>query len=593
LASAYLRDKQFEKAAPLFLQLFEESKMTNYFDYYINCLVSMKDYSNAIKALKKQYRETKNFNLQIDLGYVYKEMGDLKNATETFDDVINNLEGSKGVIVSIGNNFFNRREFEYAEKAYLKGRQLLPGEMFYENTASIYAYERNYTKMMTEYLALLKQDEASLERVQSRINSLLRYDFDNSLQSTVKKEVIKVIQSDPNTIVYNRLLIWIFVLEQNYEQALNNAIALDRRTKMEERNILDFSRGAARNKLYGIALTGLDYLATRKPVVANLTEIKQEIVIVDYQKYLNTPPNERILPQELENRFATTIAELGYKPETADLARTYAHFLAFYRNKTELAFDVIKSALAVRELNNTQRTLLRIEEADINVYDNNLWEATLQYAQIIEVNKENPLGDEVKLKRAKVSFYLGDISWARTQLDVLKASTSKLIANDAMELSLLISTNYDLDSLEEPIQQYARAELLSFQNKDSLALVTYDSLTSKYPLHSLNDEILMRKAEISERRFNFNEMAQSYETVMNKYNFSTSADDATFLLAKLNEEKLAQPIVAQELYKKILTDYPSSIYVDEARQRYRILRGDKLEPEEENSRERLFFDGAF
>lgn len=591
LASSFFRDKQYEKAAPLFRELFEESNSANFFEYYINCLILMKDYENAIKVLKKQYRATKNTNLQIDLGYVYKEMGDLKSAEETFNDVINNLSGSKGVIITVGNNFFNRREFEYAEKTYLKGREILPGEMFHENLASVYAYLRDYTRMMNEYLALVKSDPDNVVNTESRINSLFRYDFDKSLQATVKKEVIKATQSDPDVIAYTRLLIWIYIIEKNYDQALLNAISLDKRTHQEENNILNFAREATSINQYDVAMKGLNYLITRKPVVLNLNEIKQELVYVDYNKFLNTPPAERIKASELESKFSATISELGYKAETAGFAQTYAHFLAFYMGKTEQANQVINSILAVRELNNLQRSKLRIEQADINVLDNNLWEATLQYAQIIDGNKENPLGDDVKLKRAKVSFYLGDISWARTQLDVLKASTSKLIANDAMDLSLLISTNYDLDSIEEPIQMYARAELLLFQNKDSLANITLDSISTKYPIHSLNDRILMKKAEINLRNFNFDTAVSFYETVVNTFSYSTSADDALFNLAVLYEEKYKNLEKAKELYQKMMTNYPGSVFVDEARKRFRTLRGDKLENEENSSQDGQLFNG--
>jgi len=591
LASSFFRDKQYEKAAPLFRELFEESNSANFFEYYINCLILMKDYENAIKVLKKQYRATKNTNLQIDLGYVYKEMGDLKSAEETFNDVINNLSGSKGVIITVGNNFFNRREFEYAEKTYLKGREILPGEMFHENLASVYAYLRDYTRMMNEYLALVKSDPDNVVNTESRINSLFRYDFDKSLQATVKKEVIKATQSDPDVIAYTRLLIWIYIIEKNYDQALLNAISLDKRTHQEENNILNFAREATSINQYDVAMKGLNYLITRKPVVLNLNEIKQELVYVDYNKFLNTPPAERIKASELESKFSATISELGYKAETAGFAQTYAHFLAFYMGKTEQANQVINSILAVRELNNLQRSKLRIEQADINVLDNNLWEATLQYAQIIDGNKENPLGDDVKLKRAKVSFYLGDISWARTQLDVLKASTSKLIANDAMDLSLLISTNYDLDSIEEPIQMYARAELLLFQNKDSLANITLDSISTKYPIHSLNDRILMKKAEINLRNFNFDTAVSFYETVVNTFSYSTSADDALFNLAVLYEEKYNNLEKAKELYQKMMTNYPGSVFVDEARKRFRTLRGDKLENEENSSQDGQLFNG--
>jgi hypothetical protein len=40
-------------------------------------------------------------------------------------------------------------------------------------------------------------------------------------------------------------------------------------------------------------------------------------------------------------------------------------------------------------------------------------------------------------------------------------------------------------------------------------------------------------------------------------------------------------MAAMELYQRIMTDYPGSLFVTEARKRYRLLRGDKL-PEGNN-----------
>ncbi len=580
LASTYYRNKEFEKAAPIYLELYESTKMLYYFDSYINCLVENKDYEEAEKAIKKQLRKNKNSSLQITLGTIYKEKGEKEKSAEIFDEIIKDIEDNVGAVTSVANNFFNRREFEYAEKAYMKGREIIPGEMFRSNLAYVYAYTRNYSKMMEEYLIMLKEDENQLPNVEGRLNSLLRYDFDNSLRKLVKKEVLKKIQESPENIVYNRLLIWLFVEEKDYTQALNQSIALDKRTKNEELNILGFSKSAAQNNLFDVAIKGLDYLSARKPPVKIIKQVKKEIVSTEYRKFINTPAGLNNQPEVLVDKFKSILSELGYNNETAEFAKDYAHFLSFYLNRTNDALAVIDSILNARDLNNLQRSLIKVEQADINVYDNNLWEATLLYAQIIDSNKDNPIGDEVKMKKALLGFYIGDINWAKAQVDVLKASTSKLIANDAMDLSMLISAYYEMDTIEEPIQIFARGDLLIFQNKEKEAIQTYDSINILYPGHSLTDKILMRKAQIYEKRFDYDSAVSIYQTVIKDFPFSTSADDALYKTAVIYEDKIKDLEKAQELYKLILLNYPGSIFVTDSRNRYRILRGDIIKPEE-------------
>ncbi len=579
LASRYYRDKEYEKARDLYLELYKKNNVSHYFNYYINCLVNLKEYDQAVKDLKKELRKTNNVNLEITLGYVYKEKGDIEKSDETYNDIINDLRPNRGTIISVGNSFFNRREFEYAEKTYLKGRELMPDEEFHNNLASIYGYQRNYDKMMNEYLVLIKTDESQINRVQARIKSLLRYDFDNSLRETLKSEIIKAIQSNPDVTAYNRMLIWFFTIEENYEQALRNAIALDRRTKSEAGNILNFARGAAQNNLYEVALDGLDYLKTRTPKPDVINEVELAIVHTKYLQYTNTPPASREGGEELAASFENVLKIMGYTQQSVEIIRTYAHFLAFYLNETQKAYQVLEKGMSNGRLNNTSRSELQTEMADIYVYDGKLWEATLLYARIIEANKGNSLADDVMLKRARLSFYIGDIEWAKAQLDVLKASTSKFIANDAMELSLLITSNYEMDTIAEPVQMYARAELAIYRNNDEKAIATFDSIVSEFSNHSLNDRILMRKAEINEKNFNFARSSELYQQVMDKYAYSTLADDATYKLARLYEEKLNESKKAENLYKKILLEYPNSIFVADARNRYRSMAGEPGEQE--------------
>ncbi|HNW50284.1 MAG TPA: tetratricopeptide repeat protein [Prolixibacteraceae bacterium] len=580
LASSYYRNNDFAKAAPLYLELFESSNIPYYFDNYISCLIGAKNFDEAEKAIKKQLRKDDSPSMQITLGYILKEKGEIEKSNSVYDKVIKELPGNSGVIVSVANNFFNRREYDYAEKTYLKGRELAPGEMFRSNLATIYAYTRNYPKMMDEYLLLLKEDEEQLPTVEGRLNSLIQYDFDNTLQTVAKKEVLRKTVEDPKTTVYNRLLIWMFIQEKNYSQALAHSIALDKRTKSEESSIYDFSLAAAQNDLYDIALNGLNYLTTRTPAVQNADEVKKQIVLIEYHQYVSQPKSQRPSPEKLLQKFENLLTELGYSARHASFILEYAHFLSFYLSKTDKAYEVLEKGIAIPDLSNMQRSLLKLELADLNVYDNDLWGATLIYAQIIDANRDNPIGDEAKLKKARLGYYLGDITWAKAQLDVLKASTSKMTANDAMELSLLITSYYDLDTIDQPIQLFARGDLLLYQNKEKEAIETFDSITTIYPGHPLTDKILMRKATLKEKDFEFEEADSLYKKLLADYPYSTSADDAMFHLATILEEKLNQKEKAQELYKQLLISYPSSIYTSDSRTRYRILRGDKPDTEE-------------
>jgi tetratricopeptide (TPR) repeat protein len=136
-----------------------------------------------------------------------------------------------------------------------------------------------------------------------------------------------------------------------------------------------------------------------------------------------------------------------------------------------------------------------------------------------------------------------------------------------------------LDTILDPMLMFARADLLTVQNQFDQALATMDSLKTEYPGHPLNDEILLQKAEIAEKRGQIDKAIEYYQQVVAEYYFEITADNALFKMAELYETKLGDEYKAQELYKQIMTDFPGSLYEVEARKRFRRLRGDK--PNEE------------
>jgi tetratricopeptide (TPR) repeat protein len=218
----------------------------------------------------------------------------------------------------------------------------------------------------------------------------------------------------------------------------------------------------------------------------------------------------------------------------------------------------------------------------VYVYAGELWDAVITYSQVIESAKNNPAGDEVKFKKARLGYLMGNFKWAKAQLDVLKASTSKLIANDAMELALFISENMQDDSLGAPLQMFARADLHLFRNHLPQALSVLDSVSKTFPDNSLVDDVYYRKSAILQKEGRYEEAAAMLSSIVKDYSWEMLADDALFQLAGIRENELNQKQEAMELYKKILTDYPSSVYVVDARSAYRRLQEETSAPDSSN-----------
>ena len=217
-----------------------------------------------------------------------------------------------------------------------------------------------------------------------------------------------------------------------------------------------------------------------------------------------------------------------------------------------------------------------MEYADILLLQGDIWESMLYYAQVEKDFKEHPIGHEAKLRTAKISYYQGDFDWAQAQLGVLKASTSKLIANNAMQLSLLITDNYNLDTTEIAMRIFANADLLYYQQNYDDAIIKYNSVLTRFTGHSLSDEIYMRIGSIYLKNGKIEEALANYKRIEENWSYDILADDAIYKRAKIYDDILKNPLLAMKLYEQILLEHNSSIYVAESRKRFRYLRGDNL-----------------
>jgi tetratricopeptide (TPR) repeat protein len=203
-------------------------------------------------------------------------------------------------------------------------------------------------------------------------------------------------------------------------------------------------------------------------------------------------------------------------------------------------------------------------------------EALIYYSQIQKSLKNHTLGQEARFKIAKTSFYKGDFDWALTQLKVLRNSTSQLIANDAMHLSLLISDNTFQDSTQVALKKYATADFMAFQGKTKEAISIIDQILEEHKGAKIEDEALFKQGQLLEQQKNYEKAKLNYLKILDFFKEDILADNALFALAKLYDEQFEDKVLAKKYYEQLIFEYEDSIYFQEARKRYRILRGDDI-----------------
>lgn len=576
LASQYYQNKEYGKAAELYEQLYTSTKSEGYLNIYLDCLLGIPDFDKAEKVIKKGLRgNSADSYWYVQWGFLKKAQGQIGESAKMYDKAISTLSNNPAEFQNLANQFINRREFEYAEKVYLKGRAENP-ELYNYELARVYYYIRNYDAMLKEYLEWAKQNTTNLEIVKSSLQSVLSVDNDQEISKQMKTYVLKRIQEDPGQILYTRLLIWLFIQDKNFTAATRQAISLDKRTGTEDGNIFGLANVSATNKNYDEAVKAYDYLISKGKKAEYYNMASQQRMQMYYERFVDSGIQDLASANELKEQFLQTFSILGISPETSPLQIEYAHLLAFYIDKPAEAIKILNDGLALKGVNQQQISSMKAELSDIYIYSGDLWEAVITYSQVIESNKSNLLGDDIKFKKAKLGYYMGNFRWTKAQLDVLKASTSKLIANDAMELALFISENLESDSTATPLQIFARADLHLFRNHYPEALAALDSISKLYPFNSLTDDVNFRKAGIFQKEGKYSEAAVLLESIVKDNSWDMLADDALFQLAAIYENKLNRKEEAMELYKKMLTDYPGSVYVVDARTEYRKMQDTEM-----------------
>ncbi|MFO8128439.1 MAG: tetratricopeptide repeat protein [Bacteroidales bacterium] len=578
LASTHYRNREYEKAAEIYGDLYKKETSHYYYTYLLYCLLQLNDFDEAEKIAKKQSRKHRDrLKYLVDLGYVYQRAGDPEKAEKEFNAAIENIPANVYLIKDLANAFYLRGQNKKAIETYLKGRNILDNEnAFHFELANLYRLTGSYDLMMKELLDQVEEDPGSLDRVQNRLQSRLHEDTEGELTGKLWKALLKRNQKDPGNVAYAEMLLWMSVQQQDFEFALTQAISLDKRYNEDGGRIFDLARLCINNKDYEAAVKSFQYILDKGE--HNIYYLPATIGLLK-SKYLRITSGYEYEEKELarlENEYHKALDLYGRFPETIELMRDLAHLDAFYLDKFDEAIEILNEAVEIPNAPPKQVAECKLELADIFLFIGEVWEATLLYSQVEKAFKHEPTGHEAKLKNARLAYYIGEFEWAIAQLDVLKSATSKLIANDAMDIALLIADNKDADSNMAGLKYFARAELLMYQNKNERALQTLDSIYSVNLFHPLFDEILFKKSEIMMKAGEYMKADSLLNHLVTNFTYDILADDALFMRADLHENILHNPEKARELYQQILLNYPGSLYAVEARKRFRQLRGDDI-----------------
>lgn len=578
LAQQYFRDGEYEKSAELYAELSTKKPNSNsYFDRYLTSLMKLQRYDEAETALKKRLRKRpEEVVLHVKYGQILEEKFDDAGALKQYERAIADLPADHYRTNQLALAFIRQTKYDLAIRTYERGAELLKdkGDFSFE-LGNLYNRKGEAPAMIANYLKALEKQPKRIRQVQTYFQRSL--DKNGLLEA--QKQLYALIQTaDPNETTYPEMLAWVFVQRKDYKSALRQARALDRRLDEQGERVLRIAQMAANARDYETAIAAYDYITENKnPGSVLYLEAKREGLLTRRRAitdgYDYTEEDLRIL----ETAYLDFIGEFGTNPASARIVIQLAELEALYLNDLDKAVELLSGVINTPGINPKVQARGKIALADYYLMQGEVWESTLLYSQVDKKFKEDLLGHEARFRNARLSYFRGDFEWAQSQFDVLKASTSRLIANDALDLSVFIMDNLGLDTSTLALQIYADAELLVFQNRFDDAFAKLDGLKADFPNHDLEDDIVYLKAKIYYKLRRYDEAAAAYRSVLDNYPESIRLDNSLWALAGLYEDELNDRERASELYEALFIGYSGSILAVEARKKYRELQGEDVQ----------------
>ena len=577
LAQQYFSDGEYEKAAILYEKLYKKNKSNDYyFDRYIDCLIYLEDYERCEAAINKELKEQPgNGKLYVIYGKLLENQFRDEEAKEQFRKAIKNLPPNHYQVTQLANAFIRQTKYDLAIETYERGIDLIGEEaIFAYSLGDLYRRKGDSPKMIQYYLSSLDANPARIANLKTIFQRYLPKEDFLELQT----QLYQRIQDDEDALHFPELLTWVFIQRKDYNNAFRQVRALDRKLQENGGRVYRLAEIAANDGDYDAAIKAFEYISEKKGRASTFyIDAKREALRCRRNKVVEgfnyTEEDLRVLEQEYES----FLQEFGRSKLTAEIIYELANLEAFYLNDLDKAIALLGEMIEYPNVDKFVQAEGKLNLADFYLMKGDIWESTLLYSQVDKAFKDDLLGHEARLRNAQLSYYNGDFQWAQAQCDVLKASTSKLIANDALDLSIFIMDNLGLDTTIAAMDLYSRAELLVFQNRFEEAFLKLDSLADQFPEHSLEDDVLYLKSKIYHKKRDFTKTAELLQQIIDKHPEEIRADNAMFELGMLYENQLNDLEKAKMLYEKLFIDYSGSTFAVNARKRYRILRGDSVQ----------------
>ncbi len=567
LANNYFDRGEFEKALVSYEELLKlQAGNSNYFQRIIECYQQLQQFDKAEKAIQERLDKYRQSNLLIELGFNHQLQKNQEKANKYYDQAIERVRKNAQEAYGIAYTFEKKALFDYALLAYKTALETDPKLSFNFQMAMLYGQKGQTDLMIETYLLEASQNQQNLPIIQNQISRFMTEDSDVTFNEALKKALLIRAQKTQD-IFWNDFLSWYFVQLKEYGKAFVQQKAIYKRNPESFANIVNLGQMAIADNDQDSAKEILSF------VLENTNDLE---LLIQSHSYLMEMKIDHATDKDyvaITAELDKLIKEFGVSPYTLSLLELEADFTAFHLNNPEKAKAILKNAMEM-PINRYQTAELKMQLADILLLEEKYNQALIYYSQVGEDMAGDVIGQEAQLKTAKTSYFKSDFEWASHQLKVLKSASSQLIANDALDLFLLISDNTVEDSTQVALKKFARADFLLYQNKKTESLAQFNAILKEHKGEEIEPVTFLRIGKIYEKMGDFTKALENYNAIITTHKESIYIDEALYYSAEIYNANLSDAEKAKPLYEEIIFKHEDSIFFVDSRNKYRRLRGD-------------------
>lgn len=567
LALDYFEKGEFEKAVTLYEEI-HAKQPTNlfFFEKLLQCYRQLQQFDKAENLIEKRKQKYNQPTMQIELGYNFQLQKQQDKANKYYQLALDEIQKEPNYAYQLGSNFEKKSLLEWAIKSYELGQKFNQNLNFDYQMALLQGQMGNVELMIDKLFDYAYAKPEFVPTVQSFLSRFLMENANESFPTYVKKSLLVRTQKTPD-IFWNQFLSWFYVQQKEYDKAFVQERAIYKRNPESFYEIVTLAQLAIEDNQDETAKTILAFVLENTSDVGLQMQAHHFLMKMKIENAIAKDyPQIQLELQELVKKF-------GVSPYSLKLQLLLANFEAFYQNQPKNAIEQLQKTLEL-PLNLREAAAVKMELADIMVFDEKFNQAILYYAQVEDNLKNDELAHEASMKMAKANYYKTDFEWTLQQVKNLKQSSSLLIANDAIELFMLIQDNSVEDSTKTALTAFAKADLKLYQKKKDEALQAFLTILEKHKGESIQDITLLRIAQIYKQKNQFDLALNYYNKILTDHADGVFVDEALYFSAEIYRIELNQPEKAKPLYERMVLNHPDSIYFTNSRINYRILRGD-------------------